>query len=41
MYIFGSPMQSRGVRRPSSSVGRARFVTTGAIDPKLRTYTTG
>jgi hypothetical protein len=34
------PMQSCGVRRPSSSssVSRARFVTAGAIDPKLCTY---
>jgi hypothetical protein len=35
---YGEPIQSRGVRHPpppSSSVSRARFVTVGAIDPKL------
>jgi hypothetical protein len=32
------PMQSCGVRLHQSSVSRARFVTTGAVDPKLCTY---
>jgi hypothetical protein len=35
------PIQSRGVRRrhgPSSSISRVRFVTAGAVDPKLCTY---
>jgi hypothetical protein len=32
-------MQSRGIRCPSSSsISKARFVTAGAIDPKLCTY---
>jgi hypothetical protein len=34
----GEPIQSRGVRRPSLSVSRARFVTAGAIDPNRCTY---
>jgi hypothetical protein len=34
----GEPIQSHGVRRRQSSISRARFVTAGAIDPKLYTY---